>query len=160
MDRSMHGRKDRLIRERRHDTYREREKWPEPTRCTECNAVFAAGRWSWTPPAKDAHKTVCPACRRTADRYPAATIQLAGAFFTEHREEIENLIRNVEALEKADHPLERIMTISDEDNHTVVTTTGIHVARRIGEALSRSYKGEYRLRYSDGEKNLRVYWER
>jgi NMD protein affecting ribosome stability and mRNA decay len=160
MDRSKHGRKDRLIRERRHDTYREREKPPEPTRCTECSAVFANGRWSWNPPEKNAHKAICPACRRTADRYPAATIQLAGEFFSAHREEIENLIRNVEEMEKTDHPLERIMAISDEDDHTLVTTTGIHIARRIGEALSRSYKGDYRFQYGDGEKNLRVYWKR
>jgi len=42
----------------------------------------------------------------------------------------------------------------------LVTTTGVHLARRIGEALSRSYKGEFSFQYGDGEKTLRVYWER
>ena len=41
-----------------------------------------------------------------------------------------------------------------------VTTTGIHQARRIGEALSRAYKGDLTIQYADGEQSIRVYWQR
>jgi len=41
-----------------------------------------------------------------------------------------------------------------------VTTTGIHVARRIGEALARAYKGDLSYQYAEGEKRIRVYWRR
>jgi hypothetical protein len=85
---------------------------------------------------------------------------MKGEFFDAHRGEILNLVSNVEEQEKGERPLERIMTISNEKGHTVVTTTGIHIARRIGEALSRSYKGDYTFQYADGEKNIRVYWQR
>jgi hypothetical protein len=52
------------------------------------------------------------------------------------------------------------MGIEAGQNHTLVTTTGIHVARRIGEALGRAYKGDLSYQYADGEKRIRVYWQR
>ncbi|QXD16355.1 ATPase [Rhodocaloribacter litoris] len=160
MQKGQYGRKDRLIKTKRIDTYRPREKWPEPTRCTECNAVYTKGRWTWEPPPPGANETVCPACRRIADHYPAGYIELRGAFFETHREELLNLVRNVEQAEKALHPLERLIEIRQEDSQTVVTTTGVHVARRIGEALARSYEGEWTYQYGDGAKTIRARWER
>jgi hypothetical protein len=69
-------------------------------------------------------------------------------------------VRNVEATEKKERPTERIMAIADDGGQTVVTTTGIHVARRIGESLSHSYQGEFDFRYGDGEDSIRVSWSR
>jgi hypothetical protein len=42
----------------------------------------------------------------------------------------------------------------------LVTTTGLHLARRLGEALARAYKGELSFRYADEEASIRVYWQR
>ncbi len=160
MSKGPHARNDRLLRERRHDVYEEREKRREPTVCTDCGAVFANGRWCWKEAPVNPKRACCPACRRCADGYPAAYIEIKGEFFEEHRTEMLNLIRNTEKQEKAGHPLERIMSIRDEKDCTLITTTGVHVARRIGEALSRSYKGDFSFHYGEGEKNLRVYWQR
>ena len=160
MDRGVYGRKDRLIKERRHDPYRERGKCPEPTRCTQCGAVFAGGRWTWQTIEGQAHETICPACRRIADNYPAGYVELNGPFFEEHHEEISNLVLNEEGREKSERPLERIITVKDSDGHTLVTTTGVHVARRIGEALARAYGGELSFQYADGERSIRVFWQR
>lgn len=160
MTKGRYDRQDRMIKEKRHDVYRSREKWPEPTLCKDCGAVFVNGRWTWKEPASVGNKATCPACRRIADRFPAGTIEIKGDFFSLHREEIFNLVRNVEKNHKAEHPMERIMAISNGRGKTMVTTTGIHLARRIGEALCRSYKGEYSLQYGDGEETLRIYWER
>ena len=66
----------------------------------------------------------------------------------------------MERLEKSERPLERIILINEGKAKTVITTTGIHVARRIGEALARSYQGSYNFQYADGEKSIRVFWER
>jgi len=52
------------------------------------------------------------------------------------------------------------MGFTDADGQTVAHTTDIHLARRIGEALSRSYHGEFSFRYSDGEKSIRGQWHR
>ncbi len=160
MDKSQYGRRDRLVQEKQHDTYGDSKKWPEPTTCTECNAVYLEGRWTWYEPPAKANKVVCPACRRIAEKYPAGYLELKGSFLKEHREEMLNLIRNEEKDEKGEHPLERIMDITEAEEQTLITTTGIHIARRIGEAVSRAYKGDLSFTYGDGEKSIRVLWDR
>lgn len=155
-----YGRKDRLIKERRHDVYQERSKWPESTVCTECGVVFVNGRWSWQSRPEQANETICPACRRIADQYPAGYVEISGSFFQEHRREILNLIYNAESQEKNERPLERIMSLKNQQSLTLITTTGIHIARRIGEALSRAYNGELSFQYANGDKVIRVYWQR
>ena len=160
MKRAAYGRKDRLIKEKRHDSYMSQTKLPEPTVCTKCGVVFANGRWTWKESMESAHTIVCPACRRQADNYPAGRIKLSGTFYQEHKDEILNLIQNVEKNEKQERPLERIMAIRGDKTTTLVTTTGIHVARRIGEALSRAYKGDYSITYADGDEQIQVIWHR
>ena len=160
MDKGQYGRRDRLIQERRHDTYHERRKLPEPTVCSECGAVYLEGRWAWWEPAVNAHAIVCPACQRIKDNFPAGSLEIRGGFFAAHSEEINNLIRNLEEQEKKDHPMERLMAISAEKDCTLVTTTGIHLARRIGEALNNAYQGELDFTYGDGEKSIRLTWLR
>jgi hypothetical protein len=71
-----------------------------------------------------------------------------------------NLIHNEEKDEKGERPLERIMEITEEEEQTLITTTGIHIARRIGEAVSRAYKGDLSFNYGDGEKSIRMSWDR
>ena len=83
MDKGPYGRKDRLIKEKRHDVYQTTDKWPEPTLCPECGALFVNGRWSWNKSSEKVHKTVCPACQRIADCYPAGHIEIKGEFFGE-----------------------------------------------------------------------------
>ena len=153
-------RNDRLIKEKRKDTYLEKDSLPEPSICRKCNATFINGRWTWNKIDGKTNKTTCPACRRRADNYPAGFVELKGKFFNNHKEEIENLIRNTEKLEKGERPLERIMKMQSDKKLTLVTTTGIHIARRIGEALSRSYQGDFSFQYAEGDKIIRVFWER
>jgi NMD protein affecting ribosome stability and mRNA decay len=153
-------RRDRLIREREHDPYRERRKPPEPTVCPGCGAVFREGRWRWAAGPADASRQACPACRRIADGYPAGSITLTGDFVPEHREEIVGLARNVEAREKQSHPLKRIIEVSDEEDAVVITTTDMHLARAIGDSLGSSYEGDLDYHYDDGGSFLRVSWRR
>jgi hypothetical protein len=160
MEKSVHGRRDRLIKEARHDVYRERAKWPEPTLCTDCGAVFVNGRWTWEDAGKNSHTAVCPACRRVDDNLPAGHVEITGDFFDYHRREIINLIRNTESQEKQHHPLERIMHLEAGPSVTRITTTGIHLARRLGEALSKSYKGDLSVQYPDAELSVQVSWHR
>ena len=101
-----------------------------------------------------------PACRRIADKFPAGYIEMQGGFFAEHRDEVLNLVRNVEDKEKTNHPMERIMAIEKRPDRTLVTTTGIHIARGIGGALSSAYNGEISIRYLDGENCVKVHWTR
>ncbi len=157
---SSQKRLDRLIKERRKDTYRAINSQHEPATCIECGATYINGRWTWKNIESKKHETLCPACRRTAEKYPAGYIEIKGSFFRMHSNEISNLIRNTEILEKTERPLERIMSSDINRDKAILTTTGIHIARRIGEALFRSYQGDFNFQYADGDKSIRVYWER
>ncbi len=161
MDKGKFGRLDRLVKEKRHDPYQSKEKFPEPTVCTGCGCVYSGGRWVWTEEKPEkANKALCPACRRIKEKMPAGVINLSGRFLKSHGDEILNLIKNEEKAEKAEHPLERLMGIRQDGDSIQVLVTGIHLAKRIGEAIRRSYQGEYSLEYGDGEKSVRIEWHR
>ncbi len=153
-------RNDRLIEERRHDSYRSPEKLSEPTRCPDCGAEYRDGRWRWGSSEGPAHAERCPACHRIHDRYPAGYVVIAGEFSGTHRDEIVNLIRNIEAREKAEHALARIMACEDGAEGLTVTTTDAHLARAIGDALSHAYRGELEYHYNESNQLLRVHWSR
>lgn len=148
----------RIYDDKRHDTYRKKEKHPDPTICSECGSLFTNGRWTWDDLPELASEAVCPACQRIKDDYPAGIIEISGPFFDDHRTEIINMIHNIKNREIADHPLERIIKI-DEEEKTVITTTGLHLARRIGDALFSAYEGDLNYNYDD-ENLIRAYWIR
>ena len=150
----------RLLAEYQHDAYKSSAKLPSATRCPQCGAVYEEGRWTWLPHVDGAHSELCPACHRIHDRFPAGYVKLEGDFLREHRAEIVRLVRNLEANEKAEHPLQRVMDIADEDGGLLVTTTDVHLAHGIGEALRHAYKGTLQSHYNREEKLLRVHWIR
>lgn len=154
------SRRDRLIRETRHDPYAAYEKPPEPTVCPECDAVFRQGRWRWAAGPFDAPRSLCPACRRIRDDYPAGYITVHGDFTAAHRDEILNLARNVAERERADHPLKRIMAMREQDDTLHMTTTDVHLARSIGEAMHAAYAGDLDYQYEKDETIIRVSWSR
>jgi len=153
-------RRDRMVQETRHDPYQAKDKLPEPTVCPQCGAVFHDGRWQWLARPAGADEEMCPACHRIHDGYPAGFVTVEGSFFKQHREELLHLIRNEETRAKAEHPLKRIMQIEDKDDGLLVTTTDIHLARGIGEALHHAYQGELEYHYNERENLLRVVWSR
>ena len=153
-------RRDQRLLETVMDSYKSKGKLHEPTVCPDCGAVFHGGRWQWMARPKDAHETTCPACHRMRDNFPAGYVSLHGAYFAAHEEEILHRMKNHEAQEKANHPLQRIMGIEKTAQGTVVTTTDIHLARGIGEALHHAYQGELELHFNPEQNRLRVNWSR
>ena len=153
-------RHDRLLQETQHDTYKSKGKLHEPTVCPDCGAVFHAGRWQWLERPADAHEELCPACHRQHDEFPAGYIHLTGDFLNEHEVEILNLVRHQETREKAEHPLKRIMNIERVPEGYHITTTDIHLARRIGEAIHHAYQGDLEFHYNPQQFLLRVNWQR
>jgi hypothetical protein len=143
-----------------HDTYKAKKSLAEPTRCPDCGAVYHGGRWRWGAAEAGAHEHLCPACHRIRDHFPAGYVTLAGEFFGAHRDDLLHLARKRETQEKAEHPLERIMDIADLEDGVLITTTGIHLARDIGEAVHAAYKGDLEYHYNKEENLLRVRWNR
>ncbi|HEY0665301.1 MAG TPA: BCAM0308 family protein [Gallionella sp.] len=149
---------DALFKERVHDAYKAKRKIEEPAVCTQCGAVFKQGRWQWLPAPENAYRATCPACHRIHDEFPAGFLTLQGNFYQSHRAEVMHLIRNHEKHERAEHPLKRIMAVEDKNGRTLVTTTDIHLARGLGEALHHAYHGELEFHYNPEQDLLRVSW--
>jgi NMD protein affecting ribosome stability and mRNA decay len=152
-------RHERILEELVHDAYKIRGKLPEPTVCPTCGAVFHEGRWQWLKPVPaNAHEHVCPACQRVHDHFPAGFVHMTGEFLASHHDEILRLAHNEEAREKAEHPMKRIMSIRNEDGGVLISTTDIHLARTIGEAVHRAYQGKLDFHYNPEQNLLRVNW--
>lgn len=154
-------RTDKLIHEEIHDPYYEGKKYPEPAVCSECQLVYENGRWlkkSRIPENPNWH--TCPACRRIKDRCPGGCVYLSGRHFELHRSDILNLIENVTEQIRNEHPIRRIMWQKTTKAGIEIATTDGHMARRLGEAVFRSQKGEFDIKYADEDNLVRVYWSR
>jgi hypothetical protein len=152
--------RDRIFDDKRGDPYHARGKYHEPTACTDCGAVFLNGRWTWGDPPESARRDRCPACHRIHDKMPAGTVTLEGEFYTAHRDDLLQLVKNEAEHERGEHPMNRIMGIDERPDRAVVTTTDIHTAHRIGTALAHAYHGHVDMRYAEDEYSVRVNWRR
>jgi NMD protein affecting ribosome stability and mRNA decay len=151
-------RHDRLLQEQVHDSYKAKGKLSEPSVCPQCGAVFHKGRWQWISAPAGAHAETCPACHRIHDHYPAGFLTLKGKFMNDHRDEVMNLLHNEEKRERADHPMKRIMAVEESGDEVLVTTTDIHLARSMGDALHHAYQGKLEYHYNPEQNLLRVEW--
>jgi hypothetical protein len=144
------------------DPYKRIAKPKEPSVCSQCGAAFHKGRWQWLQPLPaEAEKVVCQACHRINDHYPAGILTMTGPIVAAHPDEITGLARNQEQAERAEHPLNRIMSIEQEaPDRLVISTTDIHLPRRIGEAMKRAYHGEMTEHFDEGGYFVRVNWHR
>jgi NMD protein affecting ribosome stability and mRNA decay len=153
-------RREQLLQELVHDSYKTKGKLHEPTVCPDCGATYHHGRWSWELAPAGAHEERCPACHRKHDQFPAGYVTLKGPFAQQHKAEIKQLVMHCEGKEKTGHPLERIMKIEDTKEGMLVTTTGTHIARDIAERVHDAYKGEVEFHYNKEDQLLRATWSR
>jgi hypothetical protein len=144
-----------------HDPYQASRKARTPSRCAECGAIYRNGRWTWQRimPQPIASLT-CPACRRAHDGVPAGEVTLRGSFYVQHTDEVLRLVRHVEKAEHAQHPLNRIIAIRRSAGEATITTTDIHLPRRIGHALESAWDGMLHTHYDEAGYFARVSWER
>ncbi len=143
------------------DVYGLAGKLADPTACTRCGALYRDGRWTWGTVPFEAARVECPACRRTIDRYPAGILTLQGTFVAERCAEIEARLRHVEEQARREHPLKRIIAIQPgEDCELRVTTTDGKLARTLGTALYRAYRGKLEQPRPDDQGPVRVRWSR
>jgi len=143
------------------DPYKQSKKRNGAARCEQCGAVYEDGRWHWGKAPGEAEPTLCQACRRIHDRYPAGELTLRGPYADAHRDEIVRLARHQETAERLEHPLNRIMdVVSRAPGEFVILTTDIHLPRRIGDALRRAHGGYLRTTFDKQGYFIRLSWER
>jgi hypothetical protein len=144
------------------DPYRLGAKLPEPAACRQCGAVYHKGRWQWAARPADAEDVLCPACRRINDRLPAGILTLRGEYLRSQPRQvaIESQIRHIVEAEKAEHPLNRLMAIERQGDEIVVTTTDVHLPRRIGEAIHTAHHGDLHIDFEQDNAFVRVDWRR
>lgn len=135
--------------------------------CPGCHAISTRKRWRLDEAAYvkllrmgTARQMFCPACKKIRDSYPSGQVTLKGPFLTWHLDEILRIIANEEKRARQKNPLERIMSLSEEDGRLVITTTDEKLAQRIGRELCKAYGGTVTYRWSHNDKFLRVQWER
>lgn len=150
-----HAQQDHIL-----DPYQRQQKLEEGTGCPQCGAVYHDGRWQWAAHPRPARTELCAACRRINDKFPAGIVRLSGAFAREHKEDIIRLARHQEEAEKPEHPLNRIMAVEEDAQGIAITTTDIHLPRRIGEAVERAFHGEIAVAFEQDGYFVRVIWKR
>ncbi len=139
----------------------------EPIVCRGCHAVCTRKRWRIDEVAyakllraRTARQVLCPACQKIRDGYPSGQVTLTGPFLAEHWDEILRLIANEEKRAREKNPLERIMSLSEENGQLVLTTTDEKLAQRIGRELRKACGGTVTYNWSHNNKFVRVQWER
>ena len=145
--------------EHRIDPYKRPQKLAEPTACPQCGAVYHQGRWQWTRRPENAQETLCQACLRTNDHYPAGVVTLSGELAGQLKSELLNLARHQEEAEKTEHPMNRIMEIVEAPREIVINTTDIHLPRRIGDAIHRAHRGRLEVHFDEKAYFVRVTWQ-
>ena len=143
-----------------HDPYQLRERLSEPSVCTDCHAVYDDGCWQWMTSPAGAFQIRCPACKRVRDGAPAGFVTIEGRFAKEYRNELQLLIQNIEQRARSTQPMQRIISVEEQPDGLTVATTDIHLARKIGEALHDTYKGNLDFHYNETNYLLRVRWQR
>jgi hypothetical protein len=90
----------------------------------------------------------------------AGEVRLSGAFLAAHRPEVERLIRNEAGRAAEDNPLGRIARFERVPEGLRVRTTTEHLAKRIGQALHKAFRGTVRYQFSHENKFAHVTWSR
>lgn len=130
------------------DSYRPAEAM-HPAICRQCRAAHFRGRWRWDAAPPDLPPVLCPACERMRDGVAAHVVELCGDL-PPHWGEVKSIVAQVERTEYAERPLERVMKIESDDESLFVSTTGLHVARRLVAALARRFRRGVRLSFGEG----------
>lgn len=150
----------RVFDDSHHDPYQALGKYREPRHCATCGAVYKTGRWQWTERAATSVPATCPACRRIHDGLPAGRLTLEGPYVAGHEGELLQIARHQAEQERAEHALHRIMNIEPRPGKLEITTTDVHLPRRIGEALERAHDGALTIRFSEDAYEVAVRWRR
>jgi hypothetical protein len=136
--------------------------------CKGCRAVYQNKRWYSESEVYEAAirdpgsvKLVCPACLKIRDDFPGGIVTLKGDYVLPHRQDLMNLIKNEEERARGYNPLERVISIKENGQGSIViSTTNEKLAQRIGRAVKKAFHGDVTYHWSHDNKLARVDWVR
>ena len=147
--------------------YRESTHHPDHTLCAQCGALVLNQRWVIDEEQRRlavasgaARQVTCPACSKTREEVPQGIVTLRGGYWREHRTDLIPLIRHQEEETLQDNPLERILSLREEDGCLVIETSTEKLAQKIGRAIHKAHKGEIDYQWGDGNHLARIFWYR
>ena len=139
----------------------------EAAACQDCHALYQGKRWFYDEKlygklagVGKVRQVVCPTCRKIKDHYVEGYLTLSGEFLVEHKDEIVTLLEKEAARVGNRSCDDRIIQLVPEGEKLVVETTTEKLARHLGRAIYKAYKGELSFRWSDPNLFVRVYWSR
>ena len=136
--------------------------------CRDCGSVYYRRRWTLDPPRQIRERiessngvvlAFCPACRKVREKFPFGELRMIGVKQGESRE-LFQLLRNEEQRAREKNPLERIMSITTENDGLRVETTTEKLAQRLGRCLRKARGGKVSYKWSHNNKYARVVWEK
>jgi hypothetical protein len=131
--------------------------------------VYEKRRWTRdaTPVARSLRAiaapvyTVCPACRQAAEGQFGGEVRVSGSFFIQHRAEIGQLLKREAERAAEDNPMAVILEWRQAGpGGLIVRTTTEHLAKRLGQALHKAYRGTVHYEFSHENKFAHVTWMR
>lgn len=134
--------------------------------CKTCGAVYQNKRWYPKPdePMKlageEPKEVECPACKQIREGIFEGTLDISGAFYAAHRDEIDHLLKNEADDAYRDNPLSRIIRREEKDGGLYIETTTDELARRLGHVLEKAYHGKLEHVFSHENKVVRLHWSR
>lgn len=150
------ARRGRPARPEHEDPYAEPRKAGAALVCTSCGVLHHAGRWSWgEAPVGPVRETLCPACMRVRDGLPGGLLHLDRSYLAQ-REPLERIARKLEQDERREHPLERLIAFVEDEHGLTLTTTGIHLARRIAGRVARTYHRRPAIAYREDPPSVEI----
>ncbi len=127
--------------------------------CTSCGVQYRGGKFEWYHGGIAGLKEIiCPACKRSETRAIGAVTSLHGEFLIKHKADILRLVRETEIIERALHPLQRIIEIDEQGAGIQIATTYEQLARRIAERIHSACGGSLQSSRSPGDGLLHMDW--
>lgn len=132
--------------------------------CLGCGAVYYDKHWHTNKKyaailknQKAIKKELCPECKNAKNENFEGEILLKN--LSKEKEEILNLVRNIEKRAKKRDPEDRIIKIEDKGKTVRILTTENQLAVSIGKQIDRAFKGgELKIKWSEKDALVRVIW--
>jgi hypothetical protein len=137
-----------------------------PAVCARCHAFIETDHWRYDPHhaaalrAAGVRETLCPGCTRLERRIYEGEVTIRHDWSVVGKDEVLHLARHQEAQARGTNPTARIALSEDRGDSLYLLTTNRFLARRIGIALHKAYRGALKVDDLPRERFTRVRWER